>query len=74
MALAMTEDCLVSSVLALNRVGDGLLYGADAVIGNLPSALMRCHPLSKRGHLGVVNSGGFRIRAARKSALTKRLL
>ena len=42
--------------------------------GNPPSALARCHPLSKRGRLGVVNSNGFRIWMAFESARPKRLL
>ena len=33
--------------------------------------LARCHPLSKRGRLGVMNSNGFRIRMTFESAYPK---
>ncbi len=47
--------------------------------GNPPSALARCHPLSKRGRLGVVNSNAFsysdgaRKRTNQKAPLAKEL-
>jgi|GEM_PF-3901236 len=66
--------CLYETPLYYGNPPVDMLYGAVSWYGNPLPALARCHPLSKRGRLGAVNSSAFRFRTALESAHPKRLL